>query len=385
MPVVTRADCSTLEITGEFIFRHTYHPSNTNTMIALGPLIINTVECDGINGQTNDLQMYYEKLYTKGKINLSQKDLFDKTVVGDSCDAVRQEVLSRFLPTMEPTADPTTVSLDFLSETPTLEPTAPVTNANTKEAASFIDTPLSSKPTVQIAAPSNSESFVAPSSIVSPSISPSSSPSMSSAPTPVSHEIGYLICSLRLCTFLKNVIVSSSVVQSPDIVLIGNGKCLSSTNRTFDHYLLDGGIIKRSPEYCAQRCLKHEGFVGFWIEGGRWCHCYYEEGFFPQGGCPSDGWWCDYEVGDNFPQGGCPSDYWWGCWSQFYGPQHDGIGEVTYSDGSLGECYKYRGDLFEMPTTRSSVRSEPSYHPNVSAQPSISSQHSAQPSISPSS
>jgi hypothetical protein len=130
--------------------------------------------------------------------------------------------------------------------------------------------------------------------------------------------------------------------------------CLSSSNRTYDQYDIDGGGW--SAAVCSSRCLKHEGFVGFYIQSLRWCMCYYEDGFFPKP-CQSN-------------YGNCQSQY-------------DGIGEITYSKGgSFGECYKYQGGLMGMPSARPSVSSQPSYHPSVSVQPSISSQPSAQPSFS---
>ena len=98
MPVVTRADCSKLEWNGQFVFLHKYRPSISNNMIKIfGPVTFSSVECDGVNGQINDLGMYYEKLYLEAKVNEKQKALFDQTVVGHgNCNIAVREKMSNF-------------------------------------------------------------------------------------------------------------------------------------------------------------------------------------------------------------------------------------------------------------------------------------------------
>ena len=92
MPIVTRADCSTLEWNGNFIFRHTYMPVNTNMIKVTGQTTINVVHCDGANGISNDLQMHYEKLFLDGKVNATQKALFEETLIGEhDCTSAKSQ------------------------------------------------------------------------------------------------------------------------------------------------------------------------------------------------------------------------------------------------------------------------------------------------------
>ena len=97
MPVVTRADCSKLEWSGKFVFKHTYQPLITNMIRISGPVTVSSVECDGLNGQSNDLGMYYEKLYLEGKVNATQKALLGRTLVGHgNCSLAVHEIMSNF-------------------------------------------------------------------------------------------------------------------------------------------------------------------------------------------------------------------------------------------------------------------------------------------------
>ncbi|KAL3778345.1 hypothetical protein HJC23_013805 [Cyclotella cryptica] len=80
MPVVTRADCSMLEYNGKFLFKHS--PYN-NSITARGKVTIDTVECNGLYGEPNDLRSYYTNLFLQGKVDEIQKSYFDEIIVGD--------------------------------------------------------------------------------------------------------------------------------------------------------------------------------------------------------------------------------------------------------------------------------------------------------------
>ena len=95
MPVVSRADCSTLEWSGNFNFRHSTfsHDTSTSWIEVDGELSFNIINCDGENEETNDLGAYYQHLFSEGKVNDVQKASFDKTVVGDdNCQTAIKEV-----------------------------------------------------------------------------------------------------------------------------------------------------------------------------------------------------------------------------------------------------------------------------------------------------
>jgi hypothetical protein len=99
MPVVTRADCSKLEWNGDFVFRHTFLPLTENTIILDGPVEINVVECDGANGEANDLGMYYEKLFLEGKVNDTQRAIFHETLIGgNDCSTAMRDLMEGYAP-----------------------------------------------------------------------------------------------------------------------------------------------------------------------------------------------------------------------------------------------------------------------------------------------
>jgi len=80
MPVVTRADCTQVDIDSE---KAEFSYSTENGLTAtITDLKIAFNACQGANGKNNDLAAYYERLVEEDKISSTKKDIFEKTVVG---------------------------------------------------------------------------------------------------------------------------------------------------------------------------------------------------------------------------------------------------------------------------------------------------------------
>lgn len=119
MPIVTRADCSKLELRGNFTFRHSALMDRTSMFEVVGDVTLSTVECHGA-GKTNDLSTYYQTLFSEGKVNEAQKSLFGETLVGNgNCGAaIQSRVNALFNVATKPTAKPavrTTSEVSWLS------------------------------------------------------------------------------------------------------------------------------------------------------------------------------------------------------------------------------------------------------------------------------
>uniref|UniRef100_A0A7S1G0X7 Kringle domain-containing protein n=1 Tax=Corethron hystrix TaxID=216773 RepID=A0A7S1G0X7_9STRA len=83
MPVVTRADCTQIDIqseTAEFSLRT--EKGVTNLTATISDLKIAFNSCQGANNNNNDLTAYYERLVDEGKISTEKQVDFQKTVVG---------------------------------------------------------------------------------------------------------------------------------------------------------------------------------------------------------------------------------------------------------------------------------------------------------------
>jgi len=82
MPVVTRADCTQIDINNEQ-FRFSY----TSTGGLVGDIVnlkIDFAACQGADGKNNDLEAYYQRLVNEGKASDTEKEEFDKHIVGDT-------------------------------------------------------------------------------------------------------------------------------------------------------------------------------------------------------------------------------------------------------------------------------------------------------------
>lgn len=82
MPVVTRADCTQVDIEQESA---DFSLSSDNVLTAtITSLEIEFNACQGANNNNNDLAAYYERLVDEGKIPSDKKEIFEKTVVGET-------------------------------------------------------------------------------------------------------------------------------------------------------------------------------------------------------------------------------------------------------------------------------------------------------------
>lgn len=80
MPIVTRADCTQVDIEQESA---TFSLSNENVLTAtITDLKIEFNSCQGADNNNNDLEAYYQRLVAEGKISSSKMETFGKTIVG---------------------------------------------------------------------------------------------------------------------------------------------------------------------------------------------------------------------------------------------------------------------------------------------------------------
>lgn len=82
MPVVTRSDCTQIDILSEDV-TFTYS-DETGFHASIENLQIEFNSCQGANGNNNDLGAYYERLVNEGKITERKRDEFKETVVGET-------------------------------------------------------------------------------------------------------------------------------------------------------------------------------------------------------------------------------------------------------------------------------------------------------------
>jgi len=96
MPVVTRSDCTQLDITEEFEFA--YDAADTKTFTAkLLDVDIEFNACQGANNNNNDLEAYYKRLVNRGKATQANLEKLQKILVGKNgrkCDTAIEAFLA---------------------------------------------------------------------------------------------------------------------------------------------------------------------------------------------------------------------------------------------------------------------------------------------------
>merc|ERR1712008_662215 len=84
MPVVTRADCTQIDIESEDV-TFTYSDSDETVLHAyIEDLKIEFNACQGAHNNNNDLGAYYERLVDEDKISEEKRDAFEEIVVGET-------------------------------------------------------------------------------------------------------------------------------------------------------------------------------------------------------------------------------------------------------------------------------------------------------------
>ena len=78
MPVVTRSDCTQVDVTETFTFE--YDPTS-GFSVKVSDVNIDFNACQGLNGNNNDLSAYVARLETEGKVTLAQKNELKKHLV----------------------------------------------------------------------------------------------------------------------------------------------------------------------------------------------------------------------------------------------------------------------------------------------------------------
>lgn len=71
MPVVTRSDCTQVDVTEKFTF--SYDPS-TGFSVTASDVKVDFNACQGLDDNNNDLSAYVARLETEGKVTLAQKN-----------------------------------------------------------------------------------------------------------------------------------------------------------------------------------------------------------------------------------------------------------------------------------------------------------------------
>jgi len=96
MPIVTRADCTELDVTETFEFSWNAGTEKlTGTLSEVGDIDFNA--CQGANNRNNDLEAYYKKLVNQGKATQANLEKLQKILVGAGgrkCDAAIEAFLA---------------------------------------------------------------------------------------------------------------------------------------------------------------------------------------------------------------------------------------------------------------------------------------------------
>ena len=96
MPVVTRSDCTELDVTETFEFSwSTASTSFTATLDEVNDIDFNA--CQGANNKNNDLEAYYKKLVNQGKASQANLGKLQKIFVGAGgrkCDTAIESFLA---------------------------------------------------------------------------------------------------------------------------------------------------------------------------------------------------------------------------------------------------------------------------------------------------
>merc|ERR1712045_187647 len=95
MPVVTRSDCTELDVTETFEFSWTATSASfTATLDEVNDIDFNA--CQGANNNNNDLEAYYKRLVNQGKATQANLEKLQKILVGANrgkCDAAIEAFL----------------------------------------------------------------------------------------------------------------------------------------------------------------------------------------------------------------------------------------------------------------------------------------------------
>ena len=94
MPVVTRSDCTQVDVTETFTFE--YNPSSGFSATASN-VDVDFNSCQGLNRRNNDLSAYVARLETEGKVTLAQKNGLKKHLVEkNNCpNAIKNNLASK--------------------------------------------------------------------------------------------------------------------------------------------------------------------------------------------------------------------------------------------------------------------------------------------------
>jgi hypothetical protein len=86
MPVVTRADCTELDVDQTVTITYTAATTNLYATVQITEIDFNA--CQGADNNNNDLSAYYQQLVNDGKASQTEKDKLDEYLVGSgNCDA----------------------------------------------------------------------------------------------------------------------------------------------------------------------------------------------------------------------------------------------------------------------------------------------------------
>lgn len=78
MPVVTRSDCTQVDVTETFTFK--YDPTKGFSVV-VSDVSIDFNACQGLNNRNNDLSAYVARLETEGKVTTAQRNELKKHLV----------------------------------------------------------------------------------------------------------------------------------------------------------------------------------------------------------------------------------------------------------------------------------------------------------------
>lgn len=94
LPVVTRSDCTQVDVTETFTFD--YDPL-AGFSVTVSDVDIEFNACQGLNNKNNDLSAYVARLETEGKVTLAQKNELKKYLVENgNCDnAIERNLASK--------------------------------------------------------------------------------------------------------------------------------------------------------------------------------------------------------------------------------------------------------------------------------------------------
>lgn len=93
MPIVSRADCTEMEITETWRFRHYAGVTGFEVSLQDANIVFNA--CQGANNNNNDLEAYIERLVSEDRFSQTRFDRIKEHIVGDNnCDAAIATLLT---------------------------------------------------------------------------------------------------------------------------------------------------------------------------------------------------------------------------------------------------------------------------------------------------